>query len=387
MLNATTMDHIRRKAAASVNQLNEGKSAVEIAAEMYRQNLPGKSERTAMMMAQHTADTVAEYYRSKSAAMENYEVWANNALTTATEGMDDVQAYNHLYQIYVGAVASAELNHAASAEEKEAIHNRMKEDTGRSFAADEVTPESLAQLKEKLAAALKDAGILTTQLNAILEMIRSEDADAQMVLDFGAINEDVMTLLAMQTYLDSKNGLCPEIPANAQLEDIALSVCSAMDTYRVAAQVANGEISEEEGVKLLGILGGVFGVLIAYPIIFTGGILTAAVVFELFGSNLIAGAAGIVMFVAICDPVFYGLKAAGITVGNVTQDLAVATVRLVASGVSMLIGAVARGAKVLWAQIKARKAEIKAESSEQTESQDETVLQPVRMREVAEVMA
>lgn len=379
MMNATIMDRVQKKAAGYIGQLCEGRPAVEIAAEMYRQNLPGKSEQTAMMMAQHTRDTVAEYYRSKAAALENYEAWVSEAFAEATKRMDEAEAYNQLYQIYVGAVANAKLKLAATAEEKEAVENWVKEESEHDFAPEEVTPEALEDLKEKLAAALKDTNLLITQLDAMSEMLRNEEADARMVLDFGAINEEVMTLLAMQTYLDVKNGLIDEIPGSARLEEIALGVCSAMDTCRIAAQVASGEMTEEEGEKLLGILGGVFGALLAITSIYYGGLTTAFVVYLMLGSSLIAAAAGVVMTVAISEPVFNGLVEAGETVGNVTQN----TVKVIASGVSMLLSAVVKGAKAVWARVCAWENEIKAKA--QAEDKAEAVQQATAKRETAEV--
>ncbi len=380
MMNATMMERIRRKTADAIDQLNEGKTAVEIAAELYRRNLPGKSERTAMMMAQHTADTVAEYYRSKAAAMEDYETWTNEALSAATEGMDAVQAYQNLYQIYVGAVAAAESNHVSSAEEKEAIRSRMNENAGRSFTAEEVSPEAMAELKEKLASALKDAGILTTQLDAILETVRNEDANAQMILDFGSMNPDIMTLLAMQTYLDAKNGLYPEIPANAQLEDITLSVCAAMDTYRVAAQVASGEITEEQGTKLLGVIGAVFGILVSIPIILTGVAFVEGLVFGILGMPLVALMAGIVSAIAISNAIIDPMSQAGTAVGNATQTLVVGTVKLVRKGLKLLIDTVSRGVKALRERIQGRQAEVQADAQTETEQ----AAQPVRQLRAAE---
>ena len=382
MLNATTMNQAQKKAAEHIKQLKDGKSAVEIAAEMYRENLPGKSVQTSTMMGQHVYDTVAEYYRSKTAALENYEAWVDEVFTTALSRMDIVQAYNQLYQIYVGAVAAAKLNTAATDEEKEEVQNWVKSEEARCFTDAEATPEHLAELKEKLAFALKDASLLTTQLGAMSETLRNAEASAQMVLDFGAINEDVMTLLAMQIYLDAKNGLLEDVPSNIRLEEVTLSVCSAMDTYRVAAQVANGEITEEEGAKLLGALGGVFGALLAIGTIYYAGMAVATVVTLTLGSSLIATVAGIVAMVAVSDPVFNSLTAAGTKVGNITQTLVVGTVKLVSYGLSMLFGAVAKGAQALWERINARKNELEAKNPAETET--ESAHQTAVQREAAE---
>lgn len=384
MLNATMMEHVSKRATGHIEQLKDGKSAVEIAAEMYRQNLPGKSEQTSMMMAQHIADTVSGYYRSKGAALENYEAWVNQAFTTATARMNNVQAYNQMYQVYVGAVATVKLKFATTNEEKEIVNNWVKQEAKRSFTDTEATPEKVEELKEKLAAALKDANLLTTQLTAISETLLNEEANAQMVLDFGAINEDVMTLLAMQTYLDAKNGLLEEIPGNVRLEEIALSVCSAMDTYRVAEQVASGKITEEEGEKLLGILGGVFGTLLSITAISYAGIKTAATVYLLLGSNLVAVMAGVVMAVAISKPAVNALSEAGTTVGNVSQIVIVTTVSLVAKGVSILVGVAAKGVKALLQRVHARENEIKDLPA--VKSETDTVRQTTPLRETAEAI-
>lgn len=384
MLNATTMERVQKEAAEYIKQLKNGKYAVEIAAEMYRENLPGKSVQTSKMMSQQVYNTVAEYYHSKAAALESYEAWVDEVFTTALSRMDIVQAYNQLYQIYVGAVAAAKLNTAATDEEKEEVQNWVKSEEGRCFTDADATPEQLAELKEKLAFALKDAGLLTTQLGAMFETFRNAEASAQMVLDFGTINEDVMTLLAMQIYLDAKNGLLEDVPSNARLEEVTLSVCSAMDTYRVAAQVANGEITEEEGAKLLGILGGVFGALLAIGTIYYAGMAIATAMTLTLGSSLIAVVAGIVAIVAVSRPVFESLTAAGTKVGNITQTLVVGTVKLVSRGLSILLGAVAKGAQALWARIAARKNEI--ETKTLTETETESVQQTAMQREAAEVL-
>lgn len=356
MLNMVMANRLKKKAEIQISQLDDGKTAVEIAAQMYQDQLPGKSEKTAMMMAECVQETVHQYYDEVKAAFEDYESWSMRACDQLTSGMGELAAYNTLYQVYVGAIAAVELNHAQTEEEKAEAKHRMEEASKVEFT--EVTPEMMKELKANLAQALKDAGIVTTQLNAMMEQIRNESADSQMVVDFGNLNRDVMTVLAMQTYLDVKNGLYPEIPANVQLEEITRSVCMAMDTYRIAAETAASTKTEEEGIKFLGVVGSVAGFISAAGITSAAAV-TAGAIVGMLGIPYLGIVASVITAVAIVDPVFDGMMRAGEKVGNFVQGaiafgikVAVAGVKLVLKGLSALFSAAVKGAKAVVARIK-----------------------------------
>lgn len=257
MMTKEILEQIRSHSAKALAELHNGKPAVEVVEQMYMDRLPNKDEEISRMMAEKMHGLVAEFYQNWAAAQEDYAVWCERFLNDHIKDLPRAEACGKLNKMYcaialIGAVRSAETE-----AEADAIRAQMEQQSQRVFSEAEATEEQLAQLRAKISEALLDSGIAAEQLKELGAILENADAQLPLALNFGVRNVEYMTVLAMQAYLDIKDGLYESVPVDTTMEHVACSVCSTACALEVAAKVERGEVSETVGCRLMQILGAV----------------------------------------------------------------------------------------------------------------------------------
>ncbi len=329
------MKKLRRAYEAAVKLLESGKSAEEVAADIYANGVPGQTPESGRMMAEAVAVQVSRYYANVTAAQEDYDAWVRATEDKLTAGMNEIAAYNQLYQVYVGAIAATEINNAHSKREKRKAEKWLAEARKKVFTEEDVTPEAMEQLRRDLAEAMKNTGWITSQLDAIQEQLEDATMDAEGVVQFAAVNHDIMTILVMQSYVDVKNGDNRAIPAGTSLEEVTCAVCAAHDTCNVAAQVAAGTMTHEEGATVLGLLTAAANGLLACAVCETSAL---AVTGALAACTIpyVPFIAGIVTGVSILLTLGVAMIQTGFKLGNWFQNTGIVVVNAAVEGAKAL---------------------------------------------------
>ena len=262
MVSKEVLEQIRSNAGDALLELQNGKSAVEVVRDMYMNRLPNKDEEISLMMAEKLNSLVQEFHQNWGAAQEDYAVWCENFLNEQTNGMSPAEACGKLNKMLCALTTIGAVRSAKTEAEANEIRAEMDREAQREFSNDEATAELFSQLRSKVGEALMESGIAFDQLNELGTILEKADNQLPLVLNFGSRNTDVMTVLAMQAYLDIKDGLFTDVPPDTNMEHVVCSVCSTACALEIAAKVESGEISESMACRLMKILGAVAGGLL-----------------------------------------------------------------------------------------------------------------------------
>lgn len=266
-LTEKTMNIVKQESQNAINQLAEGKNAIEIAGGIYCEALPNKDVETGKVMAKRIDSVILDYENNVRSAFEDSDAWVKSQIDKLIEGKELEERCKTLFSMLVGV---SSLNDILTGDKS--IEEIQQE---YSFDVNNVSEEYENILKEHLIAAVKVSAYGEFQLKELEKALNSGNGDVSIgdIINYGKHEHDVKVIMAMIAYVNAKNGSMEELPADISLDEIAVAVASSYDVAATAEQVGKGKISAEEGVKIIKIISTVASFMIAT-------VLTAAALFS-----------------------------------------------------------------------------------------------------------
>lgn len=326
MMTKEVLDQIRSHSEKALSELQSGKSAVEVAQQMYMERLPNKDEEISRMMAQKMNELVKAFYQNWAAAQEDYDVWCESFLNDQIKDMTRSEACAKLNRMYCALTLIGAVRGAKSEMEAQEIREEMEKRAQQEFTEADATEEKYAQLRAKVREALMDSGIAADQLKELGAILETADAQLPLALNFGSRNTDVMTVLAMQAYLDTKDGLYEAVPVDTTMEHVVCSVCSTACALDIAAKVESGAISESAGCILMRILGAVAGGFLLVKLGYMVGVTLGYILSALFNPFIGVTVAAVTLF-ALAHTFFSPTIKSGAEAGEIVYILGGALLR------------------------------------------------------------
>ena len=221
-----------------MQQLKEGKTAREAAAQLYVQALPYKESELGDVMAERMEEVITEYERLNKDALENPDSWLERQV--AQQCREETCAERCRVMIHMLAGITA-LNASMAGQ-------NMRSDWLANTAFDEkkATPALEAELLTELKKAVENSTLGAVQLEALAEALKeeSEEAVEDRILAFGKDAHDRKLLMSMIAYVNIKSGVI-EAPVEATVEEIATAACLMDDTLCIVQDVQEGRLDEE----------------------------------------------------------------------------------------------------------------------------------------------
>ncbi len=226
----------------------------ELLKKIYQDNLPGKSEKQADLMAEEALDSVTEFYQDLDTAREDQDRLIDEKLSAILEDQNLYGRCAALLRIWQMLTAMTLDNAKAMGEMNafpEAPFEREK------ISAEDASPELEAELLSSVKKLLKQYIFLPPLIPDITEILSrlTMDGDAELLLDAGRNQRDYLAALSMLAYVNVKSGAVPDIPEGTTLHEIAIIICAAHETYKAAAETEENGMTEAALSGLLGIIG------------------------------------------------------------------------------------------------------------------------------------
>ncbi len=294
-LTEKTMNAVKKESENAINQLAEGKTAIEIAGEIYCKALPDKDAETGKVMAKRIDSVICDYENNVKSALDDSDAWVKSQIDKQIEGKELEERCKTLFSMLVGV---SSLNDVLAG--NKSIEEIQQE---YSFDVNNISEEYENSLKEQLIAAVQASAYGEFQLKELEKALNSGNGDVSIgdIINYGKHEHDVKVIMAMIAYVNAKNGSIEDLPADISLDEIAIAVASSYDVAATAEQVEEGKISTEKGAKIIKVISTVASFMIAT-------VLTAAALFsvgfliELFLPSIIG-----IPLVIIAAIAFWGL--------------------------------------------------------------------------------
>ena len=284
-LTEKTMNIIKKESEAAINQMAEAKTAIEIAGEIYCKALPGKDAETGKVMAKRIDSIICDYENNVKSAIGDSEFWVKAQIEKQIEGKEIEERCKALFSMLVGV---SSLNDVLAG--KKSIEEIQQE---YSFDVNNISEEYENSLKEQLIAAVQASAYGEFQIKEFKKALESGKTDVSIgdIIDFGKREHDVKVIMAMIAYVNAKNGVIEDIPADTSMDEIAIAVASSYDVAATAEQVEEGKISTGKGVKIIMAISTVASFMIAAvltaAVLWSGGILIDIFLPRIIGIPLI----------------------------------------------------------------------------------------------------
>lgn len=248
-LKEKTMNVVKKESEAAIQQMAEGKSAIDVAGEIYCKALPEKDAETGRVMAKRMDSVIFEYEGSVRAAVEDTDAWTRAQIEKQLAGQDMEERCKTLFAMLTGVSA---LNDVLAGEKT--TDEILQE---YAFDVNDASAEYESSLKEQLVAAVQASAYGTYQLRELEKALESGKTDVSIgdIINFGKHEHDAKVIMAMIAYVNAKSGAIEDLPTDISLDEIAIAVASSYDAAATAEQVAEGEISAEKGAKIMKAIG------------------------------------------------------------------------------------------------------------------------------------
>lgn len=256
-------------------QLEEGKSARDIAAEMYANGLPDKTTETGYLMADHIIETIEEYHKKVEESIQDGNKFVRDEITKMVSGFDSAAGRCKAYHNMLVAIAAYTISCDSSKAEAQAYVEQNKE---FSMTEDEAR-ENEEKMLNDVVEAVDKANIALAAVPGMLEQAKEMNFDdVDCVFAYGRDSKDLKLLLSMQTYIDAQNDKIEDLNPGTTLEQITYSVSGAVDTVAIADKTGEDEVTMGDvGMEIMGAIGRVVGVVLlgaaALPVALGGGII------------------------------------------------------------------------------------------------------------------
>lgn len=284
-LTEKTLNSVKKESETAINQMAEGKTAIEIAGEIYCKALPDKDAETGKIMAKRIDSIIFDYESNVKSAIEDSESWVKAQVEKQIEGKEIEERCKTLFSMLVGVSA---LNDMLAG--KKSIEEIQQE---YAFDVNNVSEEYENSLKEQLIAAVQASAYGEFQLKELEKALENGKTDVSIseIIDFGKHEHDVKVIMAMIAYVNAKNGAIEDIPADISMDEIAIAVASSYDVAATAEQVEEGKISTDKGAKIIKAISTVASWMIAAvltaAVLWSGGILIDIFLPRIIGIPLI----------------------------------------------------------------------------------------------------
>ena len=244
-LTQKTMNNIMKESETAIKRMESGRSAIEIAGEIYCKALPNKDFETGKIMARRIDSTILSYEQNVKSALEDADTWISEHIEKQLDGKSLEERCRTLFSQLIGI---SSLNDVLSGQKT--IDEIEQE---YSFDVQNVSEEYESSLKEQLITAVKSSAYGEYQLKALDQALENGQSDVSIgdIISFGQKEHDVKVIMAMITYVNVKNGSITEMPLDVSLDEVAISVASSYDIAATAVKVEEGEMSEKEGVNVI----------------------------------------------------------------------------------------------------------------------------------------
>lgn len=256
-LSEKTMNTVKKESETAIIKLSEGKTAVEIAGEIYCKALPDKDADAGIVMAKRIDSIICEYENNVKNAIEDSEGWVAEQIKKQLEGKDLEDRCKTLFAMLVGV---SSLNDVIAG--KKSMEELQQE---YMFDVNNVSEAYENSLKEQLIAAVQESAYGEFQLRELEKALegRTDDVTIGEIINYGKHEHDVKVLMAMIAYVNAKNGSLEDLPADTNLDEIAIAIASTYDVVTTAEQVEEGKISTERGAKIIRAISTVASFMIA----------------------------------------------------------------------------------------------------------------------------
>ena len=369
-LTEKTMNVIKKESETAINQMAEGKTAIEIAGEIYCKALPDKDAETGKVMAMRIDSTIREYESNVKSALEDSDAWVKAQIEKQVEGKDLEERCKTLFSMLVGV---SSLNDVLAG--KKSIEEIQQE---YSFDVNNVSEEYENSLKEQLIAAVQASAYGEYQLRELEKALENGKTDVSMgdIIDYGKHEHDVKVIMAMIAYVNAKNGAIEDLPADMSLDEIAIAVASSYDVAATAEQVEEGKISTEKGAKIIKAISTVASFMIAV-VLAAAALWSVGVLIDLFLPRIIG-----IPLIIIAGFAFWGLfnqtaKKCIEIISKVGAKVVKDGYAIMKKGTKKLMDFISKHiapkASEIWSKVKAYFAKLKEENAEVSQEESATV--------------
>lgn len=257
--------------------------------DMYCEFFSDKTDDIGYVMADKVLRLVSEYNQDICDAKTDSNAWMERKFQLLlAEKASLVERCNTLYQTRIAVTVSS----IYATEGQAAAESYQTEHGNKVFLENEVTEELEQKLKEELKEVIRNNKVLLAAMDAFAQNAECGDDEENVTVALGDDAVKLKAVMTMQAYLQSgEDGYLQNIfPENTSLHDISYSVCASVDAMSTAQAVESGEISPEEGVDTLRIIGIVLGCTIA---IWVGAVVGIGIM-SLLGTGFLALVGGFI---------------------------------------------------------------------------------------------
>lgn len=249
---------LMEQAGNFLQQVQQGKSARDIMAQIYVDGLDNKTLSQGQVMADAIMESVNAFDCDYAEAKDDLGAWLDRNLKQLAQGKTAAERCAMWMKIAVAVNAVSDQEHPVMTDdEKKRILEGMD---NLSISEEEATAELEAQLYREAKSALENSSIMLSALVSQREAFRNleaEDDAAELLLDFGSREMDFRSIASMIAYVNVKNGTFDNIPVDMKLEQITTMVCAEVEQLRILDAVNKGKLPLEVASALLKILGAV----------------------------------------------------------------------------------------------------------------------------------
>ena len=257
---------------AILEKLGEGKSARDVMAQIYVDNLEDKTLKQGELMADGILQSVKNFDAGYQAAQEDLDRFLGDFQQKACEGKSCVERCNYWLMLAAAITAADDaLEDGANQEEL------MRKLEGLNVPEDQATPQREAQLRDAAMESMRNSGILLGTLmkqDGLLEELDSAEDAAGLLISLGSQEIEFRAVAAMLAYTKIKNGSFEGMPADITAEQVTAMVCAGVEQARILEAVGDGSMAADIATALLFLLGAVL--LAALAMTVAGGAILVA---------------------------------------------------------------------------------------------------------------
>lgn len=259
---------LRAQVEQIMENLSEDNTSRDICAQMYVNGLEDKTLAQGEAMADSIFESIAAFDRDYAHAKADLDAFTDSFLEEALKERSLAERCNYLMKL-TAAISAARCMFDAEGGREQARSSVAEADAARIF-EEEATEALELQLRAQLKNALQGCSIMVAALEMqrqeLLE-IESEDEAAALLVEAGTRNNDYRAILAMQAYINIKNGSFEDIPSDTTAAQAATMVCTFTEEVRILHQLKDQSITEETAHLLLMVLGTVAIARMTLPLI------------------------------------------------------------------------------------------------------------------------
>ena len=252
------MEQMQTQVEQIMAQLSEGKSAREICAQMYVDGLENKTVSQGEAMADAIMDSITSFDRDYDRAKTDVDAFVDAFVDDICKDKSLAERCTYLMKLIAAISGAKSMLDADTDEKREQARNMVAGAEAAQIFEGEATEALELKLRDQLKNALKGSNIMVSTLEAQSEKLReieSEDEAAALLVEAGTRNNDYRAIMAMQAYINIKNGMYEDIPADLSAAQVATMVCAYTEEIHILQQVEQNHLGEDVAHALLSILG------------------------------------------------------------------------------------------------------------------------------------